>query len=560
MPTPRTTRRGTTRTTVRKKDNTQAIVLAAVGGTALLIVVLVFAMGGDDGGSTSPGAGTATNAAAAPSPAGGDPAAGTPASAGAAEAPPAEPQKPAEPPLPSAAALRKQIKTAASAAAAAALARDADRLNDPKLSEECWTRVFELDESHEQARQKLDVRQLRPLEDLPGFVELAGSPQQLYLERFRDAAREELPRAGRAAIAKEWEGARKEIEARREKAKADPFWNKVDQLRLDLRGQPFFDELQYEMVDAFPPYALFVEVAGTPEEREARRKAVEDGYLPYLHAYDERLRSYLVPLAPKPPDPGLFLPVFVFLSEQRYHDYKTARLGSAGSPGVRAHYEPGRKQSFTWSTVIKPGLGAFEKGIQTLMHELTHAWVDQLASRDAGETRDIDALATHWFSEGIAEYMSFHFREIDKSIRFQPWRSNRLAETGRKAEFRIGLERALALPIHGLDPVAALLAAGLDGEARVAAMSTISSGFYADMSNFILWLNFPEPHGAGRAAQFEAYARAELAGEGGTAAFERCLPGLLAQGKELDAKVDDFVFKIASGKINPYKEMAAAGE
>ena len=50
-------------------------------------------------------------------------------------------------------------------------------------------------------------------------------------------------------------------------------------------------------------------------------------------------------------------------------------------------------------------------------------------------------------------------------------------------------------------------------EKRDDAIATISSGFYGDMSNFILWLNMPS--GANRPRQFEAYAREELCGNGG---------------------------------------------
>lgn len=552
MPTPRTVRRGSARQAPKKKSNQGPLLMAAGGGVVLIVLLIVLLKGGGDEPTPDASGANAsgTNAAATNAPAPVTPP--TPV----VEAPPA----PKEPPLPNAATLKKKIKTAANAVEAATLARDADRLKDAKLSEECWTRVFELDANHEEAKKKLDVRQLRPGDDLPGFSALAGTPQQLHLQRFRDAARAELPKAARAALIAEWEVARKEIEARAAKAKTEPFFGLVDQLRLELMEKPFFKELQYEMVESKPPYALFVEVSGTPEERAARKKAVEDGYTPYLEAYDQKIRDYLVPLAPKPPENSLFLPVFVFLNEQRYRDYQMADRGDPGSPGMRAHYEPWKKQSFTWSTVIKPGLGAFESGIQTLMHELTHAWVDQLASKDGGESRAIGVLATHWFSEGIAEYLSFHFREFDKSIRFQPWRSGRLAETGRQADWRVGLQRALGLRLHGLDGLAAGMVSNLEGERRQGAMVSISSGFYADMSNFILWLNFPAPNGAGRAAEFEAYARAELAGEGGEATFKRCFPGLLEESGGLDAKVDEFVLKIASGKINPYKEMNAAGK
>jgi hypothetical protein len=358
---------------------------------------------------------------------------------------------------------------------------------------------------------------------------------------------------------KQWEEARKPLEERAAKAKTNPFYKAVDTLRASLNEIPFFAELQYELVESKPPYALFVEVAGTPEEREARRAAVENGYTPYLEAYDARIRSWLFPLCPKPPTVDPLLPVFVFLNEQRYRDYQMADRGDPGKGSMRAHYESWKKQSFTWTTVIKPGLGTFEESVQVLLHELTHAWVDQLASNDGGETRSIGTLKTHWFSEGIAEYMRFQFRERDGAIKYQPWRSTRLGETGRSTKLKLGLQRAVGLRLHGIDAEAAKMVAELPPGDREAAFGTIQSGFYADMSNFILWLNFPAPSGAGLNAQWKEYAKAELRGEGGDAAFRRCFPGLLEQGDALDAKVNAFVLGIASMKINPYKELKAAG-
>ncbi|MBM4014903.1 MAG: hypothetical protein FJ293_08055 [Planctomycetes bacterium] len=557
-PVPNRRRAGGERRPAAKKS--QLPLIAGIGGAVVVIVVAAIALGGGDGGGGGAGAGTTA-------PGGGGAAAVNPTPAAIETATPVaakpiEPPKVVEPPLPNAAALKKKIKTAASATEAAALARDADRLKDAQLSEECWTRVFELDSDHAEARKKLDVRQLVPSDDLPGFAALAATPMQLHLKEFYDAARDELPRAGRAEIVKRWEEARTALEARAAKAKDNPYYRAVDLLRNELQSSDFFAALQYEMVESCPPYALLVEVGGTPEERAARRNAVEDGYTPYLRAYDARIRSYLFPLSPNPPKQDPLLPVFIFLNEERYRDYQEAELGSRGKGSTRAHYEPGKKKSFTWTTVVKPGLGAFEESVQVLLHELTHAWVDQLASSDGGDSRSIRTLKTHWFSEGIAEYMRFQFREKiggDISYRYQPWRSSRLGETGRSAKLRLGLKAAIELPPHGLDAAAARMTIDTPPAQREGVMGTITSGFYADMSNFILWLNFPAPHGAGMPEQFRQYARAEMSGEGGDATFRRIFPGLLEQGEALDQKVDAFVLAIASGKMNPYKELANAG-
>ena len=530
-------------------------IAAIAGGVAVLaIAVFLFKRGDDEPVDHAAAIAAAAEAESAAAAAAVEEAAAKAAAAAAAI--PTPPPAPKEPPLPDRETLRRQVRTAASAAEAATLAIDADRLKDEKLSEECWTRVFQLDADHPQARAKLDVRKLAPADDLEGFSDVARTPQKVALQSFYDEASQELTRSGRAEVVKRWNEVRPALEERAAKGKSDPFFKAIDALRGTLVERPFFAKLEYEMVESRPPYALFVEVAGTPAEREKRRAAVEAGYSPYLEAFDKRIRSYLLPLTPKPPAEDPFLPVFIFLNEKRYQDYQVEDHGGRGSPGMRAHYEPWSKQSFTWTTVIKPGLGAFESGVQTLLHELTHAWIDRLASSDGGESCAIGELNTHWFSEGIAEYMSYHFRD-GEMIKFQPWRSGRLAETGRTAKLRVGLKRALAMPLHGLNAVAATMVGDVEGEQRDGLISTISSGFYADMSNFILWLNFPA--GANRAAQWKEYAKAELFGEGGDAAFKRCFPGLLEQGAELDAIVDEFVKQIAGGKINAYKEVQKAG-
>ncbi len=541
----------------------QGLLFGAIGGGAAAIGIVAFLLmrgGGDDEEAKRRADAKAAREAVAKEEAAAEAAKEEAAKAEAARVA-AEAAKPKPPPLPDPAALRKKIRTAASADEAATLARDADRLNDAALSEECWTRVYELDAANAEAHAKLDVRRLEPASDCPGYSALAAT-SKLQLEKFDELARGERTKAGRAELVKQWEELRPALEERATKAKSNPYYGRVDEFRAHLKTIKFFDELPYEMVESKPPYALFVEVSGTPEEREKRRKAVEEGYTPYLEAYDARIRAWLFPLCPKPPKEDPLLPVFVFLNEQRYRDYQMADRGDPGKGSTRAHYEPWKKQCFTWTTVIKPGLGAFEEGVQVLLHELTHAWVDQLASGDGGETRTIQALATHWFSEGIAEYMRFHFREKlggQISYQYQPWRSSRLGETGRSAKLRLGLKRALALPPHGLDAAAALLARDVPESERAGVIGQIGSGFYADMSNFILWLNFPAPDGAGLSKQFKEYAKAEMSGEGGEAAFKRCFPGLIEQGDGLDAKVDAFVLQIASGKLNPYKVLRESG-
>ena len=464
-----------------------------------------------------------------------------------------EPPKPVV--KPTMEAIVRRLATVTTAAAADACGRDAESIQDVKLADECWRKAFELDPNDAEARTKLDVRPLDLAADLPGYAAIKSTLQRVHLKPFEEAARADLIGKVRAELIARWTKLRPELEARAAKRESEPFWNEVDELRIALPQKKFFADLEYEMVE-LPPYALFVEVEGKPEEREKRRVAAEQAYKPFLEAYDKRIRSYLVPLSPKAPAKDPVFPVFVFLNEARYHAYQSSSHGGV-TPGMRAHYEPWTKHCFTYSPVLKVGYGAFEVGVQALLHELTHAWVDRLASKDGGETRSIESLASHWFSEGIAEYMSCQF--MDKGeIRFQPWRSMRVGGAYRPPGWRISLRDALEITMHGLDGEAARRTAELPPEKRTEAIVAISGGFYNDMSNFILWLNLRS--GANRPREFEAYAREELAGRGGLDSFKRCIPNLLDEVKDLDKAIDEFVLHIANGKINPYQEFEEAGK
>jgi hypothetical protein len=522
-------------------------VLAGFG--VVVVGLVVFLIVKSRSSDTKPAA-APTAAASAPA---ADPAVKTEPAAPAPAPEPAKPVVAAPPPKPppSFAEVIQRIEKATTAEEAAEVARDAERTKDAKLVEQCWTKVLKLDSNHADARAKLGVELLDPMKDLPGFAAIATTPQRVHLKPFRESARGELTKSERDALCADWETAKKEIEARVEKSKTEPFFAEVDQFRIDLEGKKFFGTLEYEMVEV-APYALFVEVKGTREERKKRRDEAAASYTPFLTAYDKKIRSYLVPLAPKPLDRDPLFPVFVFLNFDRYNDYAVADKGEKSPPGVRAHYEPGKKQCFTYSPVLKVGYGAFAEGTQSLLHELTHAWVDRLASSDGGATRGISALATHWFSEGIAEFMSCQFLERSGEVRFQPWRSSRVSGTARPPGWRIPCVKALEIPLHGLDLWAELQMKDLDVKKREEALVTISVGFYADMSNFILWLNLKS--GADRPRQFEAYAREEMAGRGGLDSFKRCFPKLLDEVKDLDKTIDEFVLHIANGKINPYQE------
>src|SRR6185436_13836823 len=110
--------------------------------------------------------------------------------------------------------------------------------------------------------------------------------------------------------------------------------------------------------------------------------------------------------------------IFVLLDRGSYERYFKESEKHDAPPGVRAHYEPARRRALTYSPKVDdPTDPAFAEGTQVLLHELTHAWVDQLAYDPSLNKGGIDVVQTHWFNEGIAEYMSCQFLD-DGAVRF----------------------------------------------------------------------------------------------------------------------------------------------
>jgi hypothetical protein len=189
--------------------------------------------------------------------------------------------------------------------------------------------------------------------------------------------------------------------------------------------------------------------------------------------------------------------------------------------------------------------GGFEEGVQSLLHELTHAWVDRIATIDDGRTYDLGYVQTHWFSEGIAEYMSSQFMDRDGKVRFQPWRSTRVAEAAHK-QHRIPLKEALAMRSTGeLENRAALFGKEEAKDPKQALMIQVevASGFYADMALFICWLTHAD-HGASR-ERFESYVQDELKGDG-EGAFDKRF-GTLLDDLDLEQTIDEFAKRVAKG-------------
>ena len=521
-------------------------VALAIGGGVVLVGAVAFFLTrghGSGGGTTTPPV-----SAAAPEN-------GTNAAAGAAPAAPAPAPESTPAPAPVAAPPPSKLDAAAVDAKLATVATAADALafgdtvknetGDAALADRCYAKARVLDPESAEAKRRLEVRPFDPVKDLPGFGELATSKVVYRMKAFAALDETEMSRPERQAQVEAWNGARKAFEERAALEEKDPFIGRLDGTLNALRDKEWFKDLEYEIVDSTKPYALIVQVKGDAAERKRRVEAVAKAYAPYLAAYDKKVHAWLLPLAPKPPKVDPTFVTWILLDVPNYEKYAVEACHTAPMPGMRAHYEPGTKRAITYSPVVERANAEFGIGVQALLHELTHAWVDRIASFDDGKSFTIDAIQTHWFNEGIAEYMSCQFVDKDGTIHFQPWRSLRVNEATHK-KTRIPMKRALAIrtPVD-LESLADDYArdAAADPRQRLMRKVELSSGFYADMSLFICWLAHAD-HGASR-ERFESYVQDELRGEG-DGAFDKRF-GTLLDDLDLEKTIDDFAKRVESG-------------
>jgi hypothetical protein len=530
------------------KRRPPVLVGTIVGGALVVVAVIVFLAvrnaktDARDAGAAS--ASATTPAAPPPSPK--DSAAPTNADSKA-PAPVDAPNPPPPPPpaLDAAAVDRRiaELATAADLVAYGDLVRSQSA--DASLADRCYAKALALEPANETAKQRLDVRKLSLTRDLPGWDDVATSKAMYRARPFEALADVEMSRPERAKQVAAWEEAKKALDERIALQEKDPFIGRLDGVLNNLRDKPFFKDLQFEVVESIPPYALVVQVKGDAAERKKRVEAVEKAYRPYLLAYDKKIHDWLLPLSPKPPKRDPTFVTWILLDSPDYDRYFLESSGHARMPGMRAHYERETKRAITYSPSVDPRSGEFGEGAQALLHELTHAWVDRLATIDDGKTYDLGYVQTHWFSEGIAEYMSCQFMDRDGKVHFQPWRSARVSEAAHKKR-RIPLKEALAMRSTGeLENRARLFGeeAAKDPKQQLMIQVEVSSGFYADMALFICWLTHAD-HGASR-ERFESYVQDELRGDG-EGAFDKRF-GSLLDDLDLEKTIDEFAKRVASG-------------
>jgi hypothetical protein len=396
-----------------------------------------------------------------------------------------------------------------------------------------------------------------PDEELARFSEVSAWNQAWMLQPFLARSGRKLPPAERASVLAEWRDPLPKLEARHAAAEKDSFLARIDHIRTSVARQPFYEKLRYRVVEETRPVALFVEVPGRNDKEDAlRAERIRDSYAPFLRAFFAKLDEELAPLAGAPPRTAYV--VWVLQDAESYARFFREFGGQPSPLGVRAHYSPQQRWAFTWSPSSIAG-PEFLEGVQSLLHELTHAYVDALLPGGIG------ALRLHWISEGLAEYYSC-FKRGDRNVFFDPLWSQRVIETleeihGPHGELRIGFADWIALADgEELWRKAVNVARRRAGEANVELAAFLMSRFYAEAYLFVLWLN--ESRNGKYRERFREHVKLELRGKGGFEAFKAGLGEVLALPveSELDLYARDlFERRVPEfGEFTREREAAAA--
>ncbi len=390
-------------------------------------------------------------------------------------------------------------------------------------------------------------------EELAGFETIRDWDQAWMLQKFSRQHRKTLTADERAALLKEWDEARPKIEARHARAEKDGYYAVVDRTRKEVLKRPFFEHVPYEVIEDYKPYALFVELPGLSALDDAvRAPRIAKEYAPFLAAFRDKLDREIAPLVGGPPDASAYV-VWVLKDVTSYERFFREYGGDPKPLSVRAHYSSTEQWSFTWSPSSTSG-PEFIEGVQTLLHELTHAYLDRLVPgerRAPNEPRPSSALAlirSHWVNEGLPEYLK-RWKRHDKDIDFEPDGSSPpQASDDETTDLHLAFRDWIALEDgSSLDRAALEFCRKRNVDPRLAELVTCR--FYIDAYHFVAWLETYE-NGKYREA-FHRYLAAEMSGHGGLEAFKKHL------GDVVELPIDQLVIQpVGNANVAKAKERA----
>ncbi|MBL8843144.1 MAG: hypothetical protein JNL90_16610 [Planctomycetes bacterium] len=406
------------------------------------------------------------------------------------------------------------------------------RLGPASLARLAWLALLLLGVANASARAQSGP--FDPDVELPRFGEMSGWRQAWMLKSLLAKRGKAVTAAERAALQAEWKKLAPAIEARHAAAEKDPYLARIDHTRTSLAREPFFADLRYRVREETRPFALFIEVPGrNDQEDEQRAQRIADSYAPFLSGFLAKLEQEIAPLIePMPesaapigpiPAPPHYI-VWVLQDEASYARFFREYGGGESVLGVRAHYSLQQRFAFTWSPSSTSG-EAFLDGVQTLLHELTHAWLD------AHVHGGLATIRSHWINEGLPEYLSCWKRRDERTVFFDPLWSARVRETLAKVKLATGELRIdhgdwlVAKDGGAVAELAARVSRQRLGGVAPEAVAFLMSRFYADAYLFILWLH--QTRDGRYRDRFRDYLKDELNGRGGLEAFKARLGEVL---------------------------------
>ena len=452
------------------------------------------------------------------------------------------------PPAPAfdAAAVERQIAIERSVDALLILAESSTAANRADLANQALERAREFQPEHPEIVRRLELRAFDPDTELAGFTDLRAKPQIRMARRYLDLTGEVLSRRQREQVQDDWREDKRTIDARVAAARNDPFVDTVDVTRHQVANQPFFRDLEYEVIEDAPPFALFVQTGHEREaENQARLRRVRENYLPFLRAFQELLDADLAPMVGDGAPPEVPAYVVWFLDgESAYSQYFQVLFGQSLPMGLRAHYDPKTRWSTTHATHVNSGPQLIAD-VQPLLHELVHAYVDRVCPRG------IRSVSSHWLNEGLAEYYACFRRSDAENIHFRPRWSERthsslMQDWSGFGDLRLPFEQLVEIPSGALEYRAAQLVQQKTGGVSAEWVAAVSSRFYADAYLLVLWLM--EGEDSAHQEAFRNYIRAELQGEGGADVLKEHLGEIFE--RDMDGTVSLFAQRLLIERLH----------
>ena len=380
-------------------------------------------------------------------------------------------------------AIRTAAKYERAPSVLLSLANDARDAGDEELRLEILEKIWLVQPENVDVKRELGVKPLVAEEDLPGFDDIAGTYQSYLAKEFTLQQGTEFSPKQLESLVQRWQQVLPRIKERIALAKTDQYLNRIDFVHSSISSQPFYQDITYEVIEETRPFALFVEVTGSTADREARLRKLKDNYTPFLEEFRRQMEQQLVPLGSNSAAIEAPFIIWILLHEQSYQQFFKKLAGVQKSPGLRAHYNSKTNWLYTHSPDVSSGSELIE-GVQSLLHEVVHAYVDRLSTGGIGQVQP------HWLNEGLAEYFSCYRRVDRESVYFDPTRSSRIEEyLFLSPELRFPTTDLVKIKSSGdLTRQAANLVKTLE-DAAPADFLEIQSGFYAHSYLLCLWLN-----------------------------------------------------------------------